>query len=108
MKRAGRPHERSRDDSSDTHRRDELERNLADPIELADRDDVLVRSDLKHAVGRRVDDRPAGPDVFGAKPIDDLGAGGHHIPERPASDPIFEDFDRLCRKPVGKCRETAR
>ena len=43
--------------------------------------------------------------MFGAEPIDDLSAGGHHIPECPASDPIFEDLDRLCRKAIGKCRE---
>ena len=63
-KRAGRSDEWPGDDSSDTHRSDELERNLADPVQLADRDDIFVRSNLEHAVGGRIHDRPAGANVL--------------------------------------------
>ena len=73
-KRTGLADERPGDDSPDIHRRHEIEGDLAHPIEILHRDDVFVRRNLKDAVGRRVDDGPAGPDVLRAKAIDDLGA----------------------------------
>ena len=38
----------------------ELVGDLALPVQLGNRDDLLVRRDLEHAVGRRVDDRRPG------------------------------------------------
>ena len=48
-------------------RADQIERDLADAVVLRDRNDIFMRGDLKHAVGRRVDDRLAGPHVFRAE-----------------------------------------
>jgi hypothetical protein len=39
--------------------------------------------------------------VLGAEPIDDLGAGRHHVPERRAADPLLELFDDLAWKASG-------
>ena len=60
--------------------------------------DVLVRGDLEHAVGRRVDDRPAGAHVLGAEPIDDLGARRDDVAERAAADAPLELGDDVRRK----------
>ena len=44
--------------------------------------DVFVRGDLEHAVGRRVDDRRAGPHVLGPELVDDRRAGRDRVAER--------------------------
>ena len=41
--------------------------DVAPLIKLRHSDDAFVRGDLEHAVGRRVDDRPAGPHVLRAE-----------------------------------------
>jgi len=43
--------------------------------------DVLVGGDLHHAVGRGVEDRLAGAQMFLAEPGDDLGAAGVAVAE---------------------------
>ena len=48
--------------------------DLTDPVKFRDRDDLLVGGDLKHAVGRGVDDGRAGLQVLPAQFLDDLGA----------------------------------
>ena len=45
----------------------DLSRRLADPVQLGQRDHVLVRGDLQHRIGRRVQDQIAGGDVLGAQ-----------------------------------------
>ena len=55
---------------------------------------------LKHAVGRRVDDRRAGAHVLGAEFIDDLRPGCHHVPDGRPADPAFELRDGLPRETV--------
>ena len=59
---AGRPDERTRDDASDASSlAGDLVGDLAPAIQLVDRNDLFVRRDLEDAVGRRVNDRLAGP-----------------------------------------------
>ena len=53
--------------------------DLALPVQFGDGDDVLVRGDLEHAVGRRVDDRRPGPHVLGPEFLDDHRARGHGV-----------------------------
>src|SRR5262249_28910678 len=77
-------------------------RDLADAIQLLDRDDVFVRRDLKDAVGRRVDDRKTGAHVLGAELVDDDRAGRRVVAERPASDAPLELGDDVCWKAVWK------
>ena len=88
--------ERTRDDAADAKAlADETERDFADAVLLVDRDDVFVRRDLEHAVGRRVDDRLAGPHVLGAQALDDLGARGDDVADRLAADPALELGDQI-------------
>ena len=62
---AGRADERPRDDAADAEAlAHELVRDLARAVQLRHGHDRLVRGDLKHAVGRRVDDQRAGPHVL--------------------------------------------
>ena len=44
-------------------------------IQLAQRNRLFVRRDLKHAVGRGVDDPLAGPPMLGAELVEHRGAG---------------------------------
>ena len=55
-------------------------------IQLVDRDDFLVRGNLEHAVGGRVDDRLAARHVLPPELVDDRGAGGRLVAERAAAD----------------------
>ena len=64
-----------------------------------------MRGHLKHAVGRRVDNRLAGAHVFFAELLDDLGAGSGAVAERAASDARLELLQNLGRKSVRKERE---
>src|SRR5438552_15628143 len=73
------------DDSSHAHpAANQVEGDPADPVLLGDRNDVLVRGYLEHAVGGRIDDRLAGPHVLGSQPIDYLGSRRDDIPNRAA------------------------
>src|SRR5258705_994930 len=95
-----------RDDAADAHAAaDQIERDLADAVLLRDGDDVLVRGTLKDAVGRRVDNRLARPDVLRPKSIDDLSARGHDVAERGASDAPLELRDEIGRKTARKGRK---
>ena len=98
--------ERPCDDAANTRpARREIERRFADSVLLRDRDHVFMRGDLKHAVGRRIDDRLAGPHVLGAEPVDDLGAGGDHVAQGAAANAPLELGDELRRKPGRKRRK---
>jgi hypothetical protein len=66
-----------------------------------------VRRDLKDAVGRRVNNRPAGRDVLGAELIENRGTRGDDVAEHRAADAPFELSDQLRRKAVGECWERA-
>ena len=78
--------ERPRDDAADAEPlADELVRDLTGAIQLGHRDDVFVRGDLEHAVGRRVDDERAGPHVLRAELVDDLRARRGLVAEDAAS-----------------------
>src|SRR6185436_2385379 len=91
LERPWRADRRPRDDAADAHAAaDEIERDLADAVLLGDGDDVLVRGDLKDAVGRRVDNRLARPYVLRPEAIDDLSARGHDVAERGAADAPLE------------------
>ena len=80
FERAGRADERTRDDAPDTKSpARQVEGNLADAVQLRDGNHVLMGGDLKDAVGGRVDNRLARPDVLLTEPVDDLGAGGHDV-----------------------------
>ena len=57
-----------------------------------------MRGHLEHAVGRRVDNRLAGTDVFFAQLLDDLGAGCGAVAQRAASDALLEFLQHLGRK----------
>ena len=76
-------------------------------VQLVDRDDVLVRGDLEHAVGRRVDDPAAGPAMLVAELLDDLRAGGGHVAEHPAAGRRREGVDHVVGKPVRERRKWA-
>jgi hypothetical protein len=54
--------------------RNEIERHLADAVLLGYRNDLFVRGDLEHAVGRRIDDRLGRRHVFSPQALDDFGA----------------------------------
>ena len=80
--------ERARDHAADAQPfANELVGDLAVAIELANRHDVLVRRDLEDAVGRRVDDRRAGPHVLGSELVDDLRPGSGLVAEHAAPGP---------------------
>src|SRR5205823_1799317 len=69
----GRSDERTGDDASDSEAlARQLVRDIARAIQLRNGDDVLVRGDLKYAVGRRVNDQRAGSQVLRAELVDDL------------------------------------
>ena len=108
LKAPGRADERPRDHPADAEAEpDQLEGDLADAIQLGHRDDVFVRGDLKHAVGRRVDDRPAGAHVLGAELVDDRRAGRGLVAERAAADAPLELGDHLRRESRRETPETA-
>ena len=101
---ARRADERARDDPPDSQADPrELVRDLAPSIQLRDRHDVLVRGDLEHAVGRRVDDRLAGAQVLRAELLDDGRAA-----TPPCSPSVLRPMRRSnssmssAGKPVGK------
>src|ERR1700694_5301630 len=72
---AARADERPRDDAPHVVRTaHHLSRDCADAPELFDRNDLLVRRDLKNGIGGRVDDRIAGAHVLLAELIEDDGA----------------------------------
>ena len=72
--------------------------HLADPIELVERDHLLVGRHLEHAVLGGVDDRPPGADVLLPQLLEDLGAGGGLVAEHPAPDALLEGLDDLGRE----------
>ena len=83
VKRPGSPDERSGDDTAkaDTLER-QIERDCVHPILLVDRNDVFVRGNLKHAVGRGIDDGLSRAHVLGAELLDDLRPRRRVVAER--------------------------
>ena len=103
---AGRAGERPRDHAAHLVRSAQnLARGLAHLVQFPERDHFLMRGDLEDAVGRRVDDRRAGAHVLLAQFLDDLGAGGGLVAERPAADAAFELAHHLGREAVRVQRE---
>jgi hypothetical protein len=84
---------------------DQVECDLAHPIELRHRDHVLVRRDLKHTVRGGVDDRLSGPHVLDTETVDDLGARRDDIAEDAAANPGLEFGDHGRREALRKRRE---
>jgi len=69
--------ERPRDDAADAMRPNEqFPGDLAHAVELADRNNVIVGGNLKHAVARRVNDELTRANVFFTKFLYDFRAGG--------------------------------
>ena len=80
--------------------------DLADLIKTIDGNDLLVGRDLKNGIGRRVDDRLAGPDVLFAELLDDLGAARGMIAENAGHRRLRNKFiDNAWRKTVWKGRK---
>ena len=50
-------------------------------VKTVDRDHFLVSGDLENRVGRGIDDRLTGPDVFLTELFNDLGPACRHVPE---------------------------
>ena len=95
----GRADERARDDAADAESlADQPVGDLAGAIELGHRHDVFVRGDLEHAVGRRVDDERAGPQVLGAELVDDRRAGRRLVAEHAAAGQARELVDDRRRR----------
>ena len=95
--------ERARDHPPDAHALDdELVGDAADAVLLLDRNHILVREDLEHAVGRGVDDRRAGAHVLGAEAVHDLRARPDQIANRATTDAPLELGDHLGGEPAGK------
>ena len=67
--------ERTRDNTTDPVFVDELTRDVAELVQPVEAERLLVRGDLEHAVGRRVDDRLAGRHVLLAEFGDDRRTG---------------------------------
>ena len=102
-KGAGAADERARDHPADPEPFDEQRvGGLALAVQLVDRDDVLVGGDLEHAVGRRVDDWPAGAQVLGPQVLDDDRARGDGVAQRGAADPALELGEAVRGEPVGE------
>ena len=78
----------------------DLARLLAVRVELLDRHDLLVRGDLEHRVGRRVDDQIAGLHVLGAEVGDHLGAAVGAVAEDPAAGRRPQLLEDLLREAV--------
>src|SRR5262249_31709767 len=98
--------ERSRDHAPDrVAAGEDLPRDPAAVVELLERDRVLVRGDLEHGVGRRVDDPLSGPLMLLAQLLDDLRARRRLVAENAATRLVHERVDDVVRKPVWICGE---
>ena len=92
---------RARDDASDEIFADQhFSRDLADAIQLFERDHLFVRRDLKDAVRARIDDRFACAHVFIAEFLNDLRAACHDIAECTATDTRFKRVHQFLRESV--------
>ena len=78
----------------------DLPRDPATGVELVERDRLLVRGDLEHRVGRRVDDPLAGPLVLLAELLDDLRPGGGLVADHAAARAVHERVDDVVGKAV--------
>ena len=109
VKRPGSSDERPRDDAAEAIPADrQFERDVVDAVLLVDRNHVLVRGDLKHAVGRRVDDRLARAHVLGAELVDDFRPRRGVVAKRASPDALFERVDQLRWETRSETQETAR
>src|SRR5262245_18796186 len=75
-------------------------RRLAPSIELCHRNDFFVGRYLKHAVGRRVDYRPAGPDVFLTQFLYYLSSRGSFVSKNLPAYSLFESLDDMGGEPL--------
>ena len=100
-KRAGIADKRARDDAADAvFALQDAARDAADVPQLRRRHDGLVRSDLKDAVGRGVDDQLAGADVLRPQPLDDLRAGSDAVADRAHARLALKFVDHFLGKAV--------
>jgi hypothetical protein len=99
-------YERTRDDAAYTHpARHQLVRNLTEAIELWDRNHLLVRRDLKHAVRRGIDNGITGPQVLRPQLRDDGRARGSFVAEGAPADASLELGDDWRGKSVREDRK---
>ncbi len=73
----------------------------ADRVQLVGRDHVLVRGDLQHRVGRRVDDQVAGGHVLAAEVVDHRRAAVGAVAEDAAAGGVAQRVEHLGREAVG-------
>ena len=99
---------RARDDAADAvltlH---DLARHAAVFVELLDRHIVLMRCNLQHAVGRRVDDQCARLLLLAAVVVDDLRARVRLVADDLAAERLLELCDDFRREAVGVRRHRA-
>jgi hypothetical protein len=77
-----------------------LTRGLARRVELRLREHVDVRRELKHRVGRRVEDDLAGLEVVRAPVLDDLGAAVGLVAAEAQAGRLLDPLDHLGREAV--------
>ena len=75
--------------------------SLAPLVQRRERYYLLVSRDLEYRVGRGVEYRPAGCDMFGPEPLDDLGPRCGHVAQWRLSGDPRELLNDLMRKAVG-------
>ena len=105
----GRPDERPGDDAADgVLAGQDLARRATGVVELLERDRLLVRGDLEHRVGGRVDDPLAGLLVLLAELLDHLGPRRRLVAENAAAGAVHERIDHLVGEAVRIGRERRR
>ena len=105
----GRPGERAGDDAPDrVLAGQDLARRPACVVELLERDRLLVRRDLEHRVGRRVDDPLPGLLMLLAVLEDHLGPGRGLVAEHAARRAVHERIDHVVGEAVRVGRERDR
>ena len=87
--------------------RRQLERNLAISVQLRNGNDIFMRRDLEHTVGRRVDDGLPGPDMLRSQLVDDDRTRGRLVSENPPADPGLETINQIRWKPLREDRKRA-
>ena len=103
---ARRPEERAGDDAADgVLAGQDLARRATGVVQLLERDRLLVRGDLEHRVGGRVDDPLAGLLVLLAVLLDHLGARRRLVAEHAAAGAVHERIDHLVGEAVRIRRE---
>src|SRR5438105_2121189 len=86
-------------------RLEQAPRQFARTIQLSERNHMLVRRNLKHRIGRRVNDPPAGADVLVAKTLNDVRSTTYDVANHAASCVAREIVDHLLRETIWKSRK---